>query len=243
MEIEEPESDRNHLPLREASDPAEGTVAGTPATRRPIKVRDSTWAKSIAAVLVRAGVKPNTISIASAAFAAGAGGCLGLTPLVGPVAKVALFVTAATAVQLRLLCNLFDGMVAMEGGFKTKSGEVFNELPDRFSDVFILVGCGYAARSWIVGLELGWIASVLAVVTAYVRALGAATGAGQNFCGPMAKPHRMAVVTAGCIAAALAVAWSEEGRVIWMVLLLVTLGSVITIWRRTGQVIRTLESR
>ena len=33
-----------------------------------------------------------------------------------------LFLTAAALIQIRLLCNLFDGMVAIEGGFKTKIG-------------------------------------------------------------------------------------------------------------------------
>ncbi len=32
---------------------------------------------------------------------------------------------------------------------------------------------------------------MLAVITAYVRSLGAAVGAGQFFLGPMAKQHRM----------------------------------------------------
>ena len=68
-----------------------------------------------------------------------------------------MFLAAAACIQLRLLCNLFDGMVAVEGGFKTKSGEIYNELPDRVADVLILAGAGYAMPSseWLHSLEIG----------------------------------------------------------------------------------------
>src|SRR5439155_982956 len=104
-----------------------------------------------------------------------------------------------------LLCNLLDGMVAIEGGLQSKSGDVFNEVPDRVSDALILVGAGYATAPAL-GLAwagaLGSAAALLAVLTAYVRALGAALGTGQDFRGPMAKPHRMAALTAACLAGA-----------------------------------------
>src|SRR6266576_3410050 len=48
-------------------------------------------------------------------------------------------------------------------------------------------------------VEGGWLAAVLAVITAYVRALGTSAGASPYFLGPMAKPHRMAVMTAACL--------------------------------------------
>ena len=112
--------------------------------RRPIKARDTRWAAATAGFLARAGVKPNTISVFSAVFAGAVGSCLALTPGADAISASLLFVGAALGVQLRLLCNLFDGMVAVEGGFRTKSGEVFNELPDRFADAFVVIGCAYA---------------------------------------------------------------------------------------------------
>ena len=115
--------------------------------RRPIKARDTLWAAQVAAWLARVGVRPNTISIASALFAGGAGLCLVSTRETTGDFQPWLFLIAAALIQVRLLCNLFDGMVAIEGGFKTKSGEIFNELPDRFADAFIFVGAGYA--TWV----------------------------------------------------------------------------------------------
>lgn len=212
-------------------------------TRRPIKARDSKWAASVASALARQRIMPNTISIFSAIFAGLAGVCLGLTPRVSAPVAAALFVGGALGIQMRLLCNLFDGMVAVEGGFRTKSGEVFNELPDRFADAFVLIGLGYAARLVPYGVELGWAAAVLAVITAYVRTLGAAAGAGQNFMGPMAKQHRMALVTGACVASAVLVFLRYEQWLLLATLIVLVVGMVVTIARRTGWVIRTLESK
>lgn len=153
-------------------------------------------------------------------------------------------VGAMAGMQLRLLCNLFDGMVAIEGGFKTKSGEVFNELPDRFSDAFVFAGAGHAlstGHAWMP--TLGWLAAVLAVTTAYVRAMGAAGGASQHFCGPMAKQHRMAVMTVACLIACAAPWWAVAAKALTIGLSVVVVGSLVTIVRRTGRIVRDLESR
>lgn len=211
--------------------------------RRPIKARGSKWAASIAGWLARRGIRPNTISVWSAIFAALGGTAFAFTPHVGPAPAMGLFVVAAMGVQLRLLCNLFDGMVAVEGGFRTKSGEVFNELPDRFADAFILVGCGYAAGEISGGVALGWLASVLAVTTAYVRALGASVGLGQCFFGPMAKPHRMAVVTLAALTAAAVSFTGGSPWVLFGALVVIVAGTLLTIARRTVWLVRGLESR
>jgi len=145
--------------------------------------------------------------------------------------------------QLRLLCNLFDGMVAIEGGFKTKTGELFNELPDRFSDAFIFIGAAYSYPEWVWTPELGWAAAVLAVITAYVRALGAGMGASQQFIGPMAKQQRMAVMTAACLAGAFAPLWPFLAQTIPLALALIVIGCVATIFRRCRRIAREIDSQ
>src|SRR5206468_6047575 len=127
---------------------------------------------NIARGLARLGFRPNTISILSVVCAGFAATSLMFTANTGTVWRIILFILAAVFIQLRLLCNLFDGMVAVEGGFQTKSGEIFNELPDRFADVFILLGAGYSLPALPWAKEAGWAAALLAVLTAYVRALG-----------------------------------------------------------------------
>lgn len=212
-------------------------------TRRPLKSRNTKWANAIAGKLAHYGIRPNTISIAGTVFAAGAGLCLwfaGQTP--HDWHWSILLILAVCGMQLRLLCNLFDGMVAIEGGFKTKAGEIFNELPDRFSDAFIFIGAGYSSPfDW--ARDLGWTVAVLAVITAYVRALGASMGAGQHFIGPMAKQQRMASMTTACIIGAATPLFTPLSAIISTALGIIAVGCIITIFRRCLQITRAMESK
>jgi phosphatidylglycerophosphate synthase len=191
--------------------------------RRPLKSRTLAWPVRLAGWLATAGVRPNHISIASVAAAALAGWSL----------VDGRYLVAALLIQLRLLCNLLDGMVAIEGGLRSASGEIYNDLPDRLSDAIVLLAAGYSLH-WP---ELGWIASLLAILTAYVRVLGGACGLPQDFRGPMAKPQRMAVMTAGCILAPF------DSRALALALMVIIAGSAITIVARVRTIIARLEKK
>jgi phosphatidylglycerophosphate synthase len=213
-------------------------------TRRPLKSRETKLAKGIASWLAKAGVRPNSISVVGTCFAAMAGACLyaaGQTPW--DARWVILMLLAICGIQLRLLCNLLDGMVAIEGGLKTKAGEIYNELPDRFSDAFIFIGSACSVPSVAATRDLGWAAAVLALITAYTRALGASMGAGQHFIGPMAKQHRMAVMTVACAVAALAPLRPEAAKVIPVALALIVAGCVVTIFRRCLRIAQIMRSK
>ncbi len=214
-------------------------------SRRPIAARDTAWAAATARFLARRGIRPNAISVFSSVCAAlGGVGFVVAGQGSGDRSWVIGMLMAIAGMQSRLLCNLFDGMVAIEGGFKTKSGEVFNELPDRFSDAFILIGAGYATEPLHPGLPaLGWLSAVVAVTTAYVRAMGVAAGSRAHFCGPMAKQQRMAVLTAAGVIALGAPAWPGLRWVIPVALALIAAGSLLTVFRRTARIIDDLECR
>lgn len=213
-------------------------------TRRPIAARDTRWAAAIARALANAGLRPNAISVLSVVFAAVAAACLvGAGRFAGGV-QVICWLGAAGGIQLRLLANLFDGMVAVEGGFRTKSGEIFNELPDRISDALILAAAGYAIPGIVWLPALGWTAALFALITAYVRTLGAACGTAQYFIGPMAKQQRMFSLTAACLGNALLLplgVWRID--LIPWALAIVAAGCVVTIARRTARILRDLESK
>lgn len=210
--------------------------------RREVSARKTNWAQRTAAFLARAGVKPNTISMMSIFFAMGSCVSLVFSPYAGATQKIILFLGASILIQFRLLCNLFDGMVALEGGLKTKSGEIFNDLPDRISDPIILIGAGYAVSRVRLGIEFGWLAGILAVLTAYVRVLAGSVGARQSFAGPMAKQHRMAVITIALVVAALGVKGGWHEYSIMIALSVIVLGSVVTLFRRSVAAVRELES-
>ncbi|KAJ54304.1 CDP-diacylglycerol--glycerol-3-phosphate 3-phosphatidyltransferase [Actibacterium mucosum KCTC 23349] len=206
--------------------------------RRPLASRDTKIAAKIAASLATAGVAPNLISQTSILFAALAGLLLWAVAWIDGGAQSLCLLGAALGCQLRLLCNLLDGMVAVEGGLGTPQGAFWNEMPDRLADVLILVGLGLAVGE----PALGWAASAGAVATAYTRALGSELGLPADFRGPMAKPHRMAAVTAGAVLAA--VTPTVLGvPVLLSVLWIVALGSVVTVLRRSHRLLGALKAR
>jgi len=211
--------------------------------RRPLKTRQAAWAGALARFLVRSRVSPNAISITSVFFAAGGAAALYYSADSAGGERVFLLLLSVAGIQGRLLCNMLDGMVAIEGGRQTKSGEIFNDLPDRIADAMICIAAGYAAQQHAFGIELGYIAAVLAVFTAYVRMLGGASGLKQSFIGPMAKQHRMAVFSIACVLSIVETRLFEPGTVLWAALIVVNLGCLVTIWRRTVRIARELESR
>src|SRR5438105_15528908 len=102
--------------------------------RRPLSSRDSRWAKALASFLARRRFPPNLISIFSVFAAVVAGFAFFCSRDETGWVRVATILIAAAFIQLRLICNLLDGMVAIEGGMASKSGEVYNDLPDRVAD-------------------------------------------------------------------------------------------------------------
>ncbi len=200
--------------------------------RRPLASRDTAWARRIASALVRSSVTPNQISTVSIVFAA-----LGAWALVD--ARPLALIGAAICVQLRLLCNLIDGMVAIEGGKQSATGALYNEFPDRIADSLLLVALGYGCGvPW-----LGWLAALLAALTAYVRATGGALGLGQDFRGPMAKPHRMAVLTLACVIGAAEMRWNGTRYALLVAAIVIAAGSALTCATRTLAIARALRAR
>lgn len=213
------------------------------AARRPLKTRSANWPRQIAFALVGKGFTPNQISIVSVMFALFGGVCFVLAPHQSPTTAALLFIAAAICIQLRLLCNLLDGLMAVEGGKKTKSGEIFNEFPDRIADALLFVCAGYSIYFLPRAIELGWACAVAAVLTAYVRVFGGAVGLAQDFCGPMAKQQRMAVLTGACVLSAIESFLGWPARIMWLALGIVFLGSLITAMRRTLRIARLLNQR
>ena len=169
-------------------------TTSTAEDRRPLKSRSLGWVQNLAASLARRGITPNGISTTGVVFAA-IGCALLVASAHGWLPAGICFLATAILVQARLMCNLLDGLVAVEGGKKSKGGDLFNEIPDRLEDTLFLAGAGYACGH----VGLGWFCAVLAVFTAYVRAFGASLGHGQDFGGPCAKPQRMALLTVGLV--------------------------------------------
>ena len=212
-------------------------MTGPSGDRRPLASREAWWAKGLARRMAAMSVTPNQISKASMAAALVAGGCFWASGLADGGSRVVAFLGAALFCQIRLLCNLFDGMVAIEGGKAEPDGPFWNEFPDRIADLLILVGAGYG-----VGLpSLGWAAAAFAIFTAYVRELGRASGQARDFSGPMAKPHRMATMTAAALVSVFEPFWNGRGEILTLGLAVVALGAAFTVLRRSSHLVSTLR--
>lgn len=220
--------------------------------RRQLRTRTRAWPPVLARALAAAGATPNQVSVASVAFAAVAGSALAIAGTraaaavgsgVGAGVAALSLVVAAAGIQLRLLCNMLDGLLAIEGGLRSPTGDLYNEIPDRVGDILILLGAGCALRALPWGLALGWSAALLAVLTAYVRLLGGSLGLVQDFTGPMAKQHRMFALTLGALVAAVEVSMHGTLWSLWAALAVICLGAAVTLVRRTRRIARALAAR
>lgn len=208
--------------------------------RRPIRTRQTPWAKNTATWLQQKGIMPNDISLLSIISAEIAGIALLLAFFYDNyVLSILCFIVAILGIQGRLICNLLDGMVAVEVGLKSATGVVYNELPDRVADIVIFLGLGYGLWMFTSAAYLGWAGALFAVMTAYVRLLGGTSGLEQQFLGPLAKQHRMAVVTAGCGFAIILPFYAQW--ILYCCLWVIVLGSLVTIIWRTYHIICALR--
>jgi phosphatidylglycerophosphate synthase len=210
--------------------------------RRPIATRNRKWAQAATAWLAARNVSPNAISIAGMCACIIGGIALVLTSVSD---YRILWLIAAGGAQLRLTGNMLDGMVALASGRASKVGELYNEIPDRVSDAAVFIGTGFA---WGGNIALGYIATILAIFTAYVRAAGKIAGGPNEFCGPMAKQHRMLVITLVCLYSAITPrSWQmitfndSQIGLMTLALAVIVLGCVITVIRRVGRIAQGLK--
>lgn len=207
--------------------------------RREIASRNTKWANNIARWLAQRGITPNQISVMSIVFSAIGGGVLLCSTRVD-ISLYFCFIVYAVCIQLRLLCNLFDGMVAIEGGKKSYNGDLYNDIPDRFADAFLIIPVGYVVGG--VGVELAWLAALLAVMTAYFRWIGAYKTKQHFFTGPMAKQHRMALLTISSIIALFTINVGYYHCVFLGALIVMNLGLIMTLFRRIRLISRPVSN-
>jgi phosphatidylglycerophosphate synthase len=198
--------------------------------RRNVATRNAGFAKKFAHVLAGMSITPNQISTLSMVFAA-----LAFVAFWVARENAWLLIAAVAGIQLRLLCNLFDGMVAVEYGKKSSVGDLYNEVPDRMSDALIILGAGVFAAKFPYAMDLAWGGVFLATMTAYLRVFGASLVKHHYFVGPMAKQHRMFVVSLACLVSI----FYEPA--LYVALYVIVVGSAVTCVRRLLLIARDLR--
>jgi phosphatidylglycerophosphate synthase len=210
----------------------------SPAARRPIADVFRQTAGIAVRLCVRLGISADAVSLSSIVVSALAAICLwqgGAWPW--------LLIPAALFCYVRLWLNMLDGMVALAAGQASPRGELFNDLPDRVSDVLIFVG---AAHSGLCHPLSGYWAAIGALLTAYVGTLGQAIGGRREFCGIMSKPWRMVALHLGSWIL-LADSWWFHATASWRLTildwthLLIVAGCIQTIWVRLTRILRELR--
>jgi phosphatidylglycerophosphate synthase len=213
--------------------------------RRPLKVRDLRLCNRAADALAAAGITPNMISVVGVLVGIMAGVALAATSWAEhEFAYRLLWLAGAGFIVLRGAANVLDGVVALETGQASPVGRLYNEVPDRVSDAAALIGAGYAVGG---DVALGYVAASVALFVAYLRALGKAEGAGQDYCGPMAKPQRMFVITLAALYCGLTpmdwqpttpwLGWGVMALGLWIVII----GGLLTSARRLTRLAAALE--
>ena len=187
--------------------------------RRPIKMRSAGWAQALARVC-----SPELIQIMFRCSASPALGRIWVTSLRSAWPRISLATDRRSRVHSTAVAGEHAGR-SYCGGRRTPN-ESWGSSTTRFR-----IGsptCFFWRRRAMrliteLGWALGWSASVLAVGTAYIRAMGARRGAAQDFCGPVAKQQRMFLLTVGCVLAAENILPDGLGILFW-ILVVITSG-------------------
>lgn len=210
------------------------------SARRPIKTRDTSFARQSARLLDRLGFSPNMVSALSMVFATVAAVCIFLGGEQRDLGSWYWWVGAALGIQCRLLCNLFDGMIAVEGGKGSPNGDLYNEIPDRYSDVVLFAAAGYACfqEPLGVGVTTGWLVAVGSLLTAYVRSHGASLTKQHDFGGPLGKAQRMFLLTTTCLVLPFTSTWSID--LLFWALVVIGAGTFLTFLLRLKRLSSTL---
>jgi len=128
-------------------------------------------------------LNPDLVSYTAVVAAAGTGLCFYLAAQNRILLLIAIFLTF-----LRMSLNTIDGVMAIQRGKHSLEGEIVNALPDRYSDIFVVIGITLSplCRDW-----LGIAALATMFLVSYTGMLGKAIGVSWQHQGPMGKVERM----------------------------------------------------
>jgi len=126
---------------------------------------------------------PDVVSYMAVVIAAGTGWCF-----YKAADSPSLLIWAIVLILLRMTLNTLDGILAIQRGNLSLRGEIVNALPDRYSDLFLLIGILLSplCRDW-----LGVLALCSMVLVSYTGMLGKALNVSWQHQGPLGKVERL----------------------------------------------------
>lgn len=129
---------------------------------------------------------PDIVSYVAVVAAAGTGWCFYKAADSPNLLLIAILLTL-----LRMTLNTIDGVMAIQRGKHTLTGEIVNALPDRYSDILVVGGIALSplCRDW-----LGLAALATMFLVSYTGMLGKAIGVSWQHQGPMGKVERFVTI-------------------------------------------------
>lgn len=153
-----------------------------------------------------------------------------------------LLIGAVITILLRMTLNTIDGVMAIERGNLSLIGEIVNALPDRYSDVFLLLGIIFSP---LCNVTLGVAGMVSMFLVSYTGMLGGALGVDWQHHGPLGKVERLILVMVFSIIQYLKMSGGNSQLTIlsigltpleWCMVLFIILGQITVLNRLCGMV-------
>ncbi len=146
-------------------------------------------------------INPDILSYAAVPVALLTGICIYFSPEYNILLIAAIILTF-----LRMTLNTIDGVIAIEQGKTGLTGEIVNALPDRYSDIFVMLAIAFSGycRNFI-----GATAAISVLLVSYTGMLGKAIGVNWQHQGPLGKVERLILIM---IAAFLQFIFNAQGR-------------------------------
>ena len=152
--------------------------------------------------------------------------------------KPFLLIISIILTLFRMTLNTIDGVIAIERGNLKLKGEIVNALPDRYSDIFILIGI---AMSPLCTPFLGILGMASMFLVSYTGMLSKAIGAKWQHHGPLGKVERLIFVMIFSVLEYLQITGKisklyEYNYFEWLMILFIVLGQVTVFNRLVAQI-------
>lgn len=177
-------------------------------------------------------VDPDILGYLATAIALGTGFCYVFAPQ-----KPELLLISVVLTLFRMTLNTIDGVIAIERGNLRLKGEIVNALPDRYSDIFVVMGIGLSA---LCNPFLGMLGLSSMFLVSYTGMLSKAIGANWQHQGPLGKVERLILIMIFSILAYCQLTGKignvgKIGYFEWLMILFVILGQITVVNRLKAQ--------
>jgi archaetidylinositol phosphate synthase len=145
-------------------------------------------------------------------------------------------------ILLRMTLDTLDGLIALKRNRTSMIGKIVNALPDRYADMFILVGIAFSS---LCSIGIGMIASITVLLVSYSGMLGKAIGVSWQTHGPLDKVDRLVLIMVASLIQFILIKLGRSDIAIlrvsfsameWCMLLFIVLGHITVLNRTIGMI-------